>query len=72
MKKFDTMGRIGQLRKPEQERTGRRNRNGPESGTGTDRKAEQEPEWAGNRSMKRQKYRKRIAYNERLRKCKER
>ena len=50
MKKFDTMGRIGQLRKPEQERTGRRNRNGPESGTGTDRKAEQERTGKRNRN----------------------
>lgn len=57
MKKFDTMGEDWTV---------------TETGTGTDRKAEQEPEWAGNRSMKRQKYRKRIAYNERLRKCKER
>ena len=50
MKKFDTMGRIGQLRKPEQERTGRRNRNGPESGTGTDREAEQERTGKRNRN----------------------
>ena len=55
----------GMGRKAEQERTGRRNRNGPEAGAEMGRKPEQEPEWAGSRNMKRQKYRKRIAYNER-------
>ena len=74
MKKFDTMGEdwtvtetgTGTDRNGPETGTGT-DRNGPESGTGTGmgRKAEQEPEWAGSRNMKRQKYRKRIAYNER-------
>ena len=50
MKKFDTMGEdwtvtetgTGTDRNAEQERTGKRNRNGPESGIGMGRKVEHE------------------------------